>query len=227
MLCGYNINRPVLTYGRVLALLFAASVTVGIALMPRIADDLCFALPFRDFDTDGWNWTWPEIQAEILHRFNTENARLSNIIALGMVMWPRWALGVICGIVLLWLTLLGMKMADIASNRPWPWTLWIAYLTLLLPWHEVLYTFVFQCNYIWSAALMLLLVRLLQKQSSTWKIFAAGLLLGLWHEGFAVPAGVGVLAWMVFLGPWRDARLWAAGIGLLLGLIWMMSWPGF
>lgn len=216
-----------------LALLLSVALAVGIGLFPRISDDIGFSMYFRRWAGDGtayFYWSW-DLFAERLHALSTgEKLRVANILMLLFSTCPRWIMASVSAGACYLILVCGARMAGLKDRQLLPWTLWMAYFVLLLPWQDQLYLIAFQANYIWSGALLLIYIRLLfagKKRPRPWLAFAVGLLLGAWHEGCGVTMAGAVVAVMLLQRRWRDKALLCALAGLCLGTAWLMAWPGF
>lgn len=162
-------------------------------------------------------------------RYFKDTPRISNFIVLPFLYLPPWISGVVSAAALaatyvLMCSLAGIKRTDFGGN-----TVLAFLLTFCFPWSDQpLFTRDYAANYLWELPLMLWLIKryLGTKPLNCCLAFFSGLILGMWHERFAVPlagAAVGLLAFKkVRL---RGDRIWLI-VGLLTGILWIFTAPG-
>lgn len=183
----------------IVSALLAAGFGLAFWLVPSYADDLWYGLRNAHFirelvpDVD-----WQGVAETIQEHFATDNARLPNVIMSFAVLMPKW----ICALIstLLWFYAIRkiFSLAGIGKGKGLlPVALGVFFISFLLPWFEAFGALAYQLAYIWGTAIVLwcmgMFVRDSQKPNKTnwsdWQAalcFAAGLLLGVWHEGFSV-----------------------------------------
>lgn len=207
------------------AMLLIALVMYAIffAGMPLYADDLWYSVYLKsDRSLDAIIHTWKD-------HYLTDNARLSNILLVPLLLLPKWAASLLTVAAWGWVLCAGAKMAGLRSDSVSGWTLWIALTCFILPWYDSMGALCYQFNYILPSALSLICISLFcnSKRPRPLTCLLCGLLCGAWHEGFSLPIAGAML--LLYLSDsktrTRDNALLLIGLGA--GIAWLLVSPGF
>lgn len=197
--------------------------------MPRYLDDLWYSFhlkPWLDGVPGAPLWqamvdTWTE-------HITTDNVRLANMVCVPFMILPKWVgsgiSALLWGLSMAW----GARLASLDPRRLTPLLcLGLCLWAFFMPWYDSMGVENFQFNYIWSTFLAVGAMRLFFSHGSGRRVcvFLAGVLAGMWHEGFTAPllASFGFL--LLFCPHTRTPRAWWLTAGLALGMIWMLAWP--
>lgn len=209
---------------------FAVAMTLSLALFPRIQDDLNYSLLLRSWIDGSVSSPWPGIWETWRLHWLTDNIRLGNLLfSLSLLLPQRVSALALVIVFVLWQSFTArLSGCGTASGRV---ALGIAALIYFLPyWNGSFAGDCFRFNYIWGGVLALWAVVLFTDPRGRrwWVMLLWGLVVGWWHEGFAVPllCGMGVVVLMC----WRHraariSRLWLMA-GMALGVVILMSAPG-
>lgn len=209
---------------------FAVAMTLSLALFPRIQDDLNYSLLLRSWIDGSVSSPWPGIWETWQLHWHTDNIRLGNLLfSLSLLLPQRVSALALVIIFVLWQGFTAHLSG--ASARSGRVALGIAALIYFLPyWNGAFAGDCFRFNYIWGGVVALWAVVLFNEPRGRrqWSMLLWGLVVGWWHEGFAVPLLCGMCA--VVLMDWRCRasrmpRLWLMA-GLALGVVILMSAPG-
>lgn len=191
-----NGSRKLSTAAVIVAALLAAGFGLVFWLVPSYADDLWYGLRNAHYirglvpDVD-----WQGVAETIQEHFATDNARLPNVIMSVAVIMPKW----ICALIstLLWFYAIRkiFSLAGIGKGKGLlPVALGVFFISFLLPWFEAFGALAYQLAYIWGTAIVMWCMgrfvgehdKVNRSKRQAALCFAAGLLLGVWHEGFSV-----------------------------------------
>lgn len=207
----------------------AAIYTFMFIVYPYALDDLLYRGWMRNFMRENSNDTiWQGIMFTWRTLAENANVRMSNQMFVLVSVLPKWVGCTLSGLALWYSMRKAGRLADPAGPDVMT-AIWVCILfTFLLPWQDYLFLTDFQLNYIWSMAISIWIAGMFfdGKKHSPVPLFFAGLLCGLWHEGFAIPlgCGIGVLAMIR-----RDRRTLTSVIaccaGLLVGVLWLLFCP--
>lgn len=209
-----------------ITLIVAILMGIGIYLLPWVSDDINFRLPYKDYLVNGAPFDWAAVQRRFDYMWQFDNMRLSNVMMNVFIFLPQ-VFSLLTSVFAVWGCLWwGLKAIKVESSLA-ATSLWTAAFTFCMPWIDQIYIFDFVLNYVCSSAIAtLLLYKVLEAKSGAMVMLAIGLLLGVWHEGFAGPAFVGVTALMCLKPEHRTRRNTAAVIGLAIGIVWLCCVPG-
>lgn len=215
------LNRNTLSAATLLVL--AVGLWIMMWIFPYALDDYRF-MRFLQIDENGLpdKIDWDNFIYYFVHLKQNDCLRLANMTAVFMLALPKWALGLLCGVIFplaLWLI---TKTLNLERGIPE-----IALLTMFfLPWWDGIATIMFNFNYSWSSAVLALALWLFFRDKHlNWFVGGfVGSLLGLWHEGFAAPAlaGMGIcwIIWKKFRSPGHTLMLMAMCLGVAF-LLWV------
>lgn len=161
-------------------------------------------------------------------RYHNDNIRLANIV-FSLFLWlPKWVGDVIAGLSVWGMCVLTARAAGLPL-RSFCWAAGACMAVIFgLPWIDQMAVQCFAFNYMVSSVMALTAVCVyMGRIRALWAwALALGLLLGMWHEGFAVPVGAAGVALCLlwrrrFAGP---ANL-ALTAGLIVGSLWLLLAP--
>lgn len=226
-----------------LAVLF---LTIGIGIFfictPKYADDLWYMTNIRYwfdaqgiwYPTDGGNIfkfgiPWEGIRATMHEHWQTDNARLCNIVVIFFLLLPK--LMGSCVALLCWVGAMyySFKLSGIdwKVSRLVPVSL--AVWSFMMPWSQQMGGLDYQFNYVVSSGLMLWLLyrmkRGVRNPISYIVLFGASIFIGAWHEGFSFPVIAGLMAVIIFYKKCRRKDVITVLIGLSTGLVLLMIAP--
>lgn len=207
------------------AMLLIALVMYAIffAGMPLYADDLWYSVYLKsDRSLDAIIHTWKD-------HYLTDNARLSNILLVPLLLLPKWVSSLLTVAAWGWVLYAGAKMAGLRSDSVSGWTLWIALTCFILPWYDSMGALCYQFNYILPSALSLICISLFcnGKRHRPLTCLLCGLICGAWHEGFSLPIAGAMLLLYLTDSKTRTRDNTLMLIGLAAGIIWLLVSPGF
>lgn len=203
-------------------------IGVGLALMPAISDDLLFGFACRDYLVDGLPLSLKSIFNGFSYAYFNNNARLSNMVLVLMLLLPRIVAAIGSSLCLAYILIKGARLAGIEKSG-YLCMAWTAYIVICLPWADQLYLIAFQLNYIWSAAMALYIIAAFMQRDRhriLWPCIAS-VILGAWHEGFAVPTLLSMLTIAAFFKEYRTRQTATLLIALSLGMIYLFTSPTF
>lgn len=219
-----------------LLLLFFVGLGFFLIGMPKYSDDYDFLMMVRpwmaahgvEFPEEGvplWRtgMPWNEILDTWTWSIANNNGRLANVIAVVLLLFPKWVGSGAALICFAASVMLSLRMAGIDWKRSPLVPLAIALFMFALPWRDRMGALDYQLNYLVSSFLAILLFYYLfyRKRRRMIPAFLIALLCGAWHEGISAPALCGILCVAAVSGRWRDRCVWTAVAGLSFGLLWL------
>lgn len=214
--------------------------------MPKYNDDYWYMWQLRPwFESQGIlvpegggnifsaGFPWREILQTWEWHYLHDNARLGNMLAPVLLMFPKWVGSGLMTLMVGSIVFMSFKLAGVDWRRsalvPPALFAW----TFCLPWRDHLAVLDFQLNYIFSAWLaLLLLIYLLERRGKRCGYggiiggFLLGVATGMSHEVVAVPVTVGVLALMLAERDFRNRRVLLVLTGLAVGILLLATCPG-
>lgn len=198
-------------------------------LFPYSCDDYWYMSSIADY-CKGIDRSFPagDLWACWVDHYYSDNIRLSNIVFTLSLLLPKFIPSLLSGLLVGIMVWQSGKLAGISWRNPLLIIIMTLMIMFLLPWYEEMLTQCFAFNYIWASALSLLLAMIFfaEKQPRFYMSLLLGVLLGAWHEGFAVPLLLGFVAYSVLsrrnVNPSRVAMM----VGLMIGVLWLISAPG-
>lgn len=182
-----------------------------------------------------FGFPWKEFWETYREHYLEDNLRISNVVATFFLLIPKWIGSSV--ILLCWVYTIRATFKTAGINWrnsaliPVAIFLWV----FTFKWSDKMGCLDFQYNYIAGSAIFMWLY-LYQKRhrnstaiSSRIALFFLALLLGTWHEGFAVPYACGIGMILLFCKTNRHERIniLIAETALCLGLIFLMLSPHF
>lgn len=196
---------------------------------PFLYDNILFDAAYIGHAGGKHIWSWDAFLGYIDEIRTYDNWRLANIAApLTTLFMPKWIFSVMTGFCVAASVWLAARLG--AGNRPGlveVASVWVA-LTLFLPWRNNLLTGDYALNYLFAGFIALSFIyfalRLADcrfKRLECFAAFALGVILALWHEGFALPVAAGMFLYAV-VRRGRVSGLFLA-CALLVGVL-SMTW---
>lgn len=226
-----------------LAVLF---LTIGIGIFfictPKYADDLWYMTNIRYwfdaqgiwYPTDGGNIfkfgiPWEGIRATMHEHWQTDNARLCNIVVIFFLLLPK--LMGSCVALLCWVGAMyySFKLSGIdwKVSRLVPVSL--AVWSFMMPWSQQMGGLDYQFNYVVSSGVMLWLLYRMKRGARNPMgyagIFCASIFIGAWHEGFSFPVIAGLMAVIILYKKCRRKDIITVLAGLTIGFVLLMMAP--
>lgn len=192
-------------------------------------DDIWFGLANADWmqgrtDDIDWRGAFDTIRST----YNTDNGRLSNMVMVFFMLLPGFLRALIatafmgvfvgCAVSL-------TKKSAVRSALPAVFV--IALLRFFVPWREQMESIDFEMNYVVpSIFIMWVYLSLLHRRDRKfmWQEAVLALLIGFWHEGFAVPFAASMAVWGLIDKRLRQ-RCWLLLLLTLPGMIFMWTAP--
>lgn len=225
--------RPTATSHQYAGIVVLALLTVTFAIffigMPRYLDDLWYSIHLKPW-LDGVPGAplWQAMKDTWTEHMLTDNVRLANMVCVPFMILPKWVgsgiSALLWGVSMAW----GARLAGLDPGRLTPLlSLGMCLWAFFMPWYDSMGVENFQFNYIWPTFLAVLSLRLFfsDKQRNPGWVFAAGLLTGLWHEGFTAPLLASFCTILTLCPHTRNRSAWWLTSGLALGMVWMLAWP--
>lgn len=237
-----SILRGILCWNLLWIVLSAAGLGVFLIGMPKYIDDYWYMIHLGPwFESQGifspeqggdvWSHgiPWAMVYDTWVEHWTTDNARLCNCILPLLLLLPKWA----CSVVSLLAWVVAMFLSFRLSGTDWRRSAFVpvalALWGFLMPWKDSMGALAFQETYVWLSAIALWLVRLyLSERHGTGRcvaLFALGVVVGWWHEGFGLPIIVGLLMLALVFRRFRGWKTWAAVAGLACGVAVIMLAP--
>lgn len=227
-------------------LLFFVGMGVYLVVMPKYFDDWWFLKEMRSwfagngviYLTDGVNpfatgIPWDDIADTIRFRISTDNGRLGNVVVLFFLLPPKWIGSSLSAVAWAYVVMASFRLAGVDWRKSHRVFLAMFLWVFCMPWTNHLGCLVYQFNYIIPSAISLwLALRIFRSSGSDslrrWAaLFFVSLVLSMWHEGFSVPFGVGLVALMICLKSQRTPANVLILCGFIAGVIYHMSIPAF
>lgn len=197
--------------------------------MPRYVDDLWYSIDIMSWER-GLEYThwWEPVRDTIAYHMTYDTSRLSNILFTPFLLLPKWAGSLPLTMLVFPTLVLMMRMASVSWRRSPLGAVLVLLFGFGLPWYDSIGSECYQFNYIvpmalglWVAAAALRLIK-----SPRWLLVAGSVLLGMWHEGFAIPILSGLVAVTIFCHPdVSRRRLVTVCVAIAAGLLWIVLSP--
>ena len=168
---------------------------------------------------------WHGLWGEAVNRYYEDNGRLANTVFPSMLLVPRIIPVVISIAAFIVTYILIIKLSHAKSL--FLFCVATFGVCVLMPWHDNLFVLMYQINYVWTGALMLVALYLFldRRKHSAGLSFTAGLILGLSHEGFTIPLLCAALAIIMIKRHSLNTTRIALIAGMIAGTIWIVSAP--
>lgn len=170
---------------------------------------------------------WQAIVNTWREHYLYDNIRMGDNLMPLMLIMPKWisaaAIGACAGAMLNYAALL----AGAGRSQPIRLAVVTLLLTFFLPWHENMFTLAYGVNYVVSSALMLYVLYkfLLANDPHPGATLSLAAMLGIWHEGFAVPM-IAALSAMCLLCRMSSKQRWSIIAAIIPGVVILWLSPG-
>ncbi len=194
---------------------------------PEILNDQGFAMVDKGGNFFKYGFPIDEYVETIKNRYNGDNIRLSNIIAIFFLILPRW-IGPLITLLLIFLIVReSFRMADLNPDSSPLMPIYLALFTILIWTGDFLNEFDYQANYIWGVFVAVMLLRCLRSQKrGIVSSVILGFVMGWWHEGLALPILVGLVAMCVVYRDCRNLKYYLAIVAMAIGCGILFMSPG-
>lgn len=226
--------------------LYFAGIGFFLIFTPKYNDDHWFLSEMGDwflnrdvfYITDGVNpfekgMPWQEIIETIHYHYACDNARIGNMVVMPFLIMPKWIGSSICCLAWIYAVLQCLALAKIDYKKSPLLPIAIGLWYFGVPWQNHMGGLVFQFNYLIPSAIGIYIVRKL----NTWtakksrlqclEIFLLSVILGAWHEGFALPIIAGIVMVMICYKQSRNRLYCIAFAGMLAGVSLIVLAPSF
>lgn len=219
---------PVLV-DRTVIVAFAAVTALIYYMFPWSGDDVWYSVHLADWleGRDPSFIPWQAIADTWEEHYLYDNIRMGDNILPFMLIMPKWisaaGLGLCAGAMLIFAS----RLAHAGHGRPLRLATVTLLLTFFLPWHENMFCLAYGVNYVVSSALTLYVLYkfLLEKDPHPARTITMSALLGLWHEGFAVPLIIALTA-ACLLCRMSSGRRWWTIAAMIPGALILWLSPG-
>lgn len=206
MTVNANTKAPKVIFWSLLGL-FALAHWAIFAIFPRISDDYWYGMLQHDYlrgltDSVSWSAVWDTLR---IH-FTYDNMRLGNVVFVFLQLLPQWLSAIAPAGCILWLCFEICRFARIDGRHPFLLSLSLLLVSTLPPWFENFFSLCFALNYLPPAAMMCAYAVAItgRKRVTRWD-YANAIVLGFWHEAFAISLLAGSIAYLIAVSPRRQA----------------------
>lgn len=227
--------------------LFAIGIGLFFIGMPKYTDDYWYMMHLRPwfesqdiiYPEDGGNILrggipFREIWATWSEHYGNDNIRFGNLLAPILLIFPKWV-GSGFTLVCLGIAVIGgFVLADINWRKSPFVPIGLCMWMFLLPWYDGMGSLVFQLNYAFTPAVIIVFLIYLKKlwhdksDSKLLRLTLLGVMAGACHEGFSAPL-IGVILILILIlfdKTFRKKSVYYALAGVILGFVIIMSCPG-
>lgn len=196
---------------------------------PRSSDEYALLTGLKEYGTDdtGCFNFWQGMKLHTIDRYNFDNVRIPQILFPALIyLFPRWIIALFTSCLFATI-LISINKISTAVFKDFGWfTAFMLLFICAIPWHDTMFYTVFQMNYTWPAALMLISIVLLSKGTVAplW-MFLLCLITGLWHETFGITLIGGSILLMI-CNRRVKADVLAATIGATIAVVFLGLAPG-
>lgn len=216
---------------RILFWFVVAAIGFMFIIHPRAWDDYWFlsGINAHSFD-ENWNYSyWNGIIGCIRDHYTYDNSRIGNTLAILAVTIPKWCTSVLTAIIFGIGYNLLLKLSQTKSGNLAQFTLTTLCLLFFPTWYDQFFCTPYQFNYTWSMTILLWAIYtfLNDKRQSIIKCILIGLLLGSWHESFAVAGFVGMMTVIISKKQMKRSDRWILIAAIAVGGIWHIIFPAW
>lgn len=221
---------------------YAVGFACFFMFMPKYIDDYWYMMYLRPWfesqgiidPENGGNIFRPGIPFDAIletwqFHFSKDNARLGNLLAPIILMFPKWVGSGIISVVWLYSTIGVFRLSQTNMRDILPVGFGLLMLYFFMPW-QLMGALDYQLNYVASTALavwLLIMIRNRRDCREGWlKVLCIAVLTGLWHEGIAVVLFCGLMALIAADRRYRNLSTVIAAVSLAAGVILLLSVPG-
>lgn len=214
-------------------IILSAMFGVLLYISPAYVDDAWY-LENSTGAPGSWEYFVSTVSNSYRH-WQYDTGRLCNMVAIPfLALFPKWVFSIVTAVAIWIIYISGPYLArtgyiSIGS------AFWIFVVTFVFPWFDFMMTVIFCCNYVWSVALAVIYLFLLDRFAgkpslltlANVSIFLFAVLLGWWHEGVSVPLVVGCVTYFVCRRLMPNKSEWFMLIGLVCGVGLIVMMPAF
>jgi len=232
-----------LSWNMVWLLIFFILCGIFLVCAPKYADDIWYLTRMgrwltehgvrsidNTFFTIFGDFPWQQVHDTLEWRYYNDNIRLANVIGIFFLLLPKWVGSSVGLLALVYSVFKIFSLTQVNWRTSALVPVAIVALTFIAPWEHSLGSIIYQFNYLLPTAIALWLTGYLFRNKTGHPSFAGalagGMLLGLWHEGFAVPLAGGLLFMAHLCRRCRHRAIYGAIIGLAAGTLILFSAPG-
>lgn len=224
--------------------LFLLAIALFLFGSPFSIDDFLFQIPLKPwFDSQGiripygngdiavYGYPLPLIMEVIREHAATDNSRLCNIIVSFILPFPKWV-GMLPPFLAWCYAVTGsIRLSGTDWRRSHLIPVAIFFWTFFMTWRGGMTSVVYAFNYVVSAGLCILLLRLLfsggRGRGRMLGILVLSTAIGWWQEAFSIPMIAGIAALTALRKDCRNRYFYASLVGLSIGLVGIVGTPSF
>lgn len=201
-------------------------------VFPPTYDEWDFMSAFMEYDTDadGHHSLWMGVKHQLFRYDRYHPPRIGNTIGPLMLFLPRWIPSVISGIGVALCLLTMMLLAGIKQGQTFKLILLSFLFVFGIDWQNHMFCLLYSFNYVLTIPIFLIAIYLFLRDKPLKVAYAIplGIILGLWHEAFAlsfiIPSLVLMLMRKVFRTRWRFILVGATCLGVLIYFCFPSVW---
>ena len=179
-------------------------------------------------DGNGHHDLWTGIKECVTAHYATDNSRIGNTIGIFMVLLPTWLTSTIKSFVIILSFWFMTKVSGIKVGEYGKLILLFFLIVFGIAWEEHMFSTMYSFNYLVIIPIFLYGANIFLNKTSfpIWEAVIIGLLIGAWHECYAVTLlGGGAVVLLFRIIPYSKERL-ALLISIAFGMIWLFAFPG-
>lgn len=214
-------------------IILSAMFGILLYISPAYVDDAWYLENFTGAP-GSWEYFVTTVSNSYRH-WQYDTGRLCNMAAVPfLALFPKWVFSIATAVAIWIIYLSGPYLArtgyiSIGS------VFWIFVVTFVFPWFDFMMTVIFCCNYVWSVALAVIYLYLLNRFAgkpslstlAKVSVFLFAVLLGWWHEGISVPLVAGCVTYFACRRLMPNKSEWFMLIGLVCGVGLIVMMPAF
>jgi hypothetical protein len=168
-------------------------------IMPFEYDNLTFDASYLSHNGGSSQFSLSAYWKYFLEVRQNDNARLANILAIVPTLFLNAKIwfSMTVGIAVAGMTAMASKLATHKVANPLAISLFWIVFTILLPWRNNILNGDYALNYIFAGALALTFIAQFVSTRCKAATLISAVLLGAWHEGFALPVAAGIAMWLI------------------------------
>lgn len=227
-----------LNWNGLILIIFIVLIGIFLIGMPKYADDYWHAVPLvewfykqniADINNGGdiikYGFPSEEITQAIIERWNSDNVRLGNTLAIVFMIFPKWLGSGLALLVWIYIMFQSFILADIKFNKSALVGLGILLWGWFMPWQNSMGAIMFQFNYILATGISLWFIYLIFRKKNALLLFLVGIIVGWWHEGFSIPIAIGLLGLILLYKNNRNSTYYWGFIGVIVGILIIALMP--
>lgn len=237
--------RSVISLNGFLILLYAVGLGFFFIGMPKYYDDFLYMRELKSwFDMQGienpdyggnifrYGIPWQGIYDTWADHWHNDNIRLGNVLGTILLLFPKWVGSGLMLLAWMYTVLESFRLIGINIGRSAMVSIGLVMFGLMIPWSEMMGSFIFQINYVGATAMSVFLIQMLRKHrrsrsaGSGVLLFILAMFCGWWHEGFGVPLLGGILFLILVDKDFRNRQSYLVVAGLVVGTLILAKCPG-